>query len=284
MFSEPATIPSIDRTKFRLVGGDQPLILVPVSVNGRGPFEFILDTGAGISILAPALAELLDVKERGSKQGQSAGGMVDIRLATVESLAIGRIQQEQVDVGILDLSHIARTIGGKIDGDIGYTFFKDFRLTINYRDLELSLVRPLRTPEFAEALAEASFRLAGSAKPLILLEVKVNGQGPFQFALDTGTSTSAISASLARRLNLMSNPIPPVTTGGAQIKVAAAEVESLAVDRAVVRNRSVVVGDFLEMLSKAAGAQLDGIIGYDFLRHYKVVIDYPSQVFALVAS
>ena len=38
-------------TSFRLVGGENPLIIVPASVNDRGPYEFILDTGAGTSLL-----------------------------------------------------------------------------------------------------------------------------------------------------------------------------------------------------------------------------------------
>jgi len=45
------------RVKFHLAGGAQPLILLPVSVNGQGPFEFILDTGAGTSLLSPELAQ-----------------------------------------------------------------------------------------------------------------------------------------------------------------------------------------------------------------------------------
>jgi hypothetical protein len=36
------------------------------------------------------------------------------------------------------------------------------------------------------------------------------------------------------------------------------------------------------MLSKIIGTRLDGIIGYNFLRHFKVVIDYPNETFALL--
>ena len=40
--------------RFRLAGGENPLILVPVQVHDEGPYEFILDTGAspvtGLSI------------------------------------------------------------------------------------------------------------------------------------------------------------------------------------------------------------------------------------------
>jgi hypothetical protein len=41
------------------------------------------------------------------------------------------------------------------------------------------------------------------------------------------------------------------------------------------------VGNFFEVLSNAVGAKLDGIVGYNFLRNYKVVIDYPNQLLSL---
>ena len=44
---------------------------------------------------------------------------------------------------------------------------------------------------------------------------------------------------------------------------------------------AVVVAHFLEMLSNAVGTQLDGIVGYNFLRNYKVVFDYPNELLSL---
>ena len=32
---------------------------------------------------------------------------------------------------------------------------------------------------------------------------------------------------------------------------------------------------------QVAGSKLDGIVGYNFLRHDKVVIDYPNETFRL---
>ena len=43
----------------------------------------------------------------------------------------------------------------------------------------------------------------------------------------------------------------------------------------------VVVADFFTMLNAAIGAKLDGIVGYSFLRNYKVVIDYPGKTLTL---
>ena len=44
---------------------------------------------------------------------------------------------------------------------------------------------------------------------------------------------------------------------------------------------AVVVADFFTMLSAAVGAKLDGIVGYNFLRNYKVVIDYLGETLTL---
>src|SRR4030095_1404497 len=112
------------KVKFRLAGGTQPLILLPTRVNGAGPFEFILDTGAGTSLLSSELAQRLKIKVLGTKEGQSAGGKISVSLAKVDSLALGQAKIEDVDVGIVDLGHIAKTIGTKIDGDVGYNFLK----------------------------------------------------------------------------------------------------------------------------------------------------------------
>src|SRR5438105_3511191 len=140
--------PSSSKLKFRLGGGAQPLILLPVRVNERGPFDFILDTGAGTSLLSSELAKELEVKILGSKEGQSAGSKVSVSLAKVNSLRVGEIKVDDVDVGIVDLSQIGKTVGATVDGDLGYNFLKYFRITIDYRDREIRLEDPKRVESF----------------------------------------------------------------------------------------------------------------------------------------
>jgi predicted aspartyl protease len=270
------------KVKFRLAGGAQPLILLPVQVNGDGPFEFILDTGAGTSLLSSDLAKKLKIKIISTKEGQSAGGKISVSLAKVDSLAVGQAKLDDVDVGIVDLTHIGNTIGTKIDGDVGYNFLKHFRITIDYHDCEIRLDEPRRIQRLGRSSkAEVPMRLASLAKPLLLVDVHANGHGPFQFAIDTGTSTTAIAPELARQLGLKSSPIGPLTTGGAQVNVTAGTLESFKVGRAGVDDLVVVVADFFGTLSQAVGAKLDGIVGYNFLRNFRVVMDYPSEKFRL---
>src|SRR5213080_3997696 len=223
-----ATIsPSSAKVKFRLAGGAQPLILVPVHVNDRGPFDFILDTGAGTSLLASDVAKQLELKTISSKEGQSAGGKVSVSLAKVDSLAAGEAKLGDVDVGIVDLSHVGKTIGARIDGDLGYNFLKHFRVTIDYRDCEIRFDDSKRVESLGRsAKTEMPVRLASPAKPLILVDVHANGRGPFQCAIDTGTSTTAIAPELAKQLGIESSPISAGTTAGAQVDVGAGNVES----------------------------------------------------------
>src|SRR5258708_1818527 len=224
------------KVKFRLAGGAQPLILLPVHVNDRGPFDFILDTGAGTSLLSSELAKQLETKVIGSKEGQSAGGKVSVSLAKVESIAVGETKLHDVDVGVVDLAQIGKTVGAK---------------------------------------REVPIRLASPAKPLILVDVHANGRGPFQFAIDTGTSTTAIAPELAKELGVESSPVGAGTTGGAPIDFSAGTLQSFQLGGTKIDNMPVVVADFFTILNPAIGAKLDGIVGYHFLPNYKTVIDYP---------
>jgi predicted aspartyl protease len=278
-----ATIsPRSSKTKFRLAGGAQPLILLPVHVNDRGPFEFILDTGAGTSLLSSDLAKQLGLKMIGSKEGQTAGGKVSVSLATVDSLAVGETKLDKVDAGIVDLSQIGKTVSTKIDGDLGHNFLKYFRLTIDYQDLTLRLDDPKRIESSGRgARTKVPIRLANPAKPLILVDVHANSRGPFQFAIDTGTSTTAITPELAQRLGVETSPVGAGTTGGAPIDFHAGSLQSFQLGGAKLDNVAVVVADFFAMLNAAIGAKLDGIVGYNFLCNYKVVIDYPGETLTL---
>ena len=273
---------SSSKVKFRLAGGAQPLILLPIHVNDGGPFDFILDTGAGTSLLSSELAKQLGVKIISSKEGHTAGGKVAVSLAKVHSLAVGETKLDDVDVGVVDLSQIGKTIGAKIDGDLGYNFLRHFRVTIDYRDCEIRLDDPKRIEILTRgAKTEMPIRLANPAKPLILVDIHANGRGPFQFAIDTGTSTTAIAPEIAQQLGLESSPVGPGTTGGAPIDFSAGLLQSFQLGGAKIDNMAVVIADFFTTLNSAVGTKLDGIVGYNFLRNYRVVIDYPGETLTL---
>ena len=165
----------------------------------RGPFDFILDTGAGTTILTPELGTAARSEkhrlERRSDRGRQS--FSPARERAVDRAGIGATRRSRRRYH-RSQSHLERAVGAKIDGDLGYNFLKHFRLTIDFAILSWPISQPRHAAEFPSAVAEVKFRLAAPAKPLILVQAHLNGRGPFQFAIDTGTSTTAISPQLAQ--------------------------------------------------------------------------------------
>ena len=127
---------------------------------------------------------------------------------------------------------------------------------------------------------EVSFRLGNPAKPIILVPTWVNAMGPYDFALDTGASLTILSAELAQSLGVKrGGRIQGMGAGGA-LEVSIASVDWLAIGQSVVKGLQVAVMD-LNALGQAAGVKLLGIIGYNFLKSFRVTIDYRRNLLRL---
>ena len=128
--------------------------------------------------------------------------------------------------------------------------------------------------------AEVPFKTAGPAKPVILVPTFVNGRGPYEFALDTGASLTVLSAELARGLGMGTGETKEGMGAGGRVQVVVSSIASLAVGSAKVENLQVAITD-LRALAQAAGTRLEGIIGHNYLKVFRVTIDYPQQILRL---
>lgn len=133
----------LTEVKFRLVNSETPLILVPVYINGKGPYEFILDTGASHSIVSNELAKTLDIKEQQPLEG--IGWDVDIKITVgeINSFGIGKAIIEKQEISIGSSQDLENAVGEKISGIVGYDYFKYFTLTINYPKSVLTIKQSL---------------------------------------------------------------------------------------------------------------------------------------------
>jgi predicted aspartyl protease len=124
--------------------------------------------------------------------------------------------------------------------------------------------------------AEVSFEFY---KNIIFLEVKINGKGPFNMMLDTGTTPSALDLETAKVLGL--NPISSEknATGGGTGTNTFYDVKPLniTVGKLKAKNIETSAGD-LSAISKALGKTLHGVLGHSFLNNRIVQIDYPKRV------
>jgi predicted aspartyl protease len=126
-----------------LAGPGGAALLVPAHLNGTGPHNFILDTGATLTCIDAALADSLKLPEPpgqiGAGFGVRGGGV--LRLASLDSIRLGRATAAGLTGCVLDLSQF-RTAGVDADGLLGLNFLRSFRVTLDFESGSLLLEEP----------------------------------------------------------------------------------------------------------------------------------------------
>lgn len=127
-------------TKFYVSNPDRPIITIKGTINGKGPFNFIFDTGASMTIVEKQTAERLGLSgdRSATRDALGAGGALSSTVATIESIKIGEVEAKDIQVGILDLSNLTKS--GCVEefaGIIGYNFVKDHKVIIDYPRKEI---------------------------------------------------------------------------------------------------------------------------------------------------
>jgi hypothetical protein len=94
------------------------LALVPVTINGQGPFRFALDTGASKSLIDATLSDQLGLKVVGNA-GQVTGvtGAANAELVSVTNWQAGSVVLNQNQIIRLDLGGASG--GGQLQGLLG---------------------------------------------------------------------------------------------------------------------------------------------------------------------
>jgi predicted aspartyl protease len=132
--SEPGEVP------VQLVGPGGAALVVPVTVNGAGPFSFVLDTGATLTCVDEALAAKLDLPEPVGTVGYGGtlAGVGRVRLVRIDSLEVGTARATDVQACAIDLASMRRT-GLDVQGLVGLNFLKAYRVTLDFRERTLRL-------------------------------------------------------------------------------------------------------------------------------------------------
>jgi hypothetical protein len=111
----------------------------------------------------------------------------------------------------------------------------------------------------------------------IYVEARVNGQGPFRFAVDTGASgIGRADASLVARLGLAITGSGETSDAVASAKVGTVRLASLALGGLVRGDVEVITRDYSGKM--APEARFVGILGRAFFEDGLLVIDYPRRM------
>lgn len=120
-------------TPFELAGPGEAALLVPVYLNGQGPHQFVLDTGATLTCVNESVADTLDLPARRGQFGIGAGigSSGSLQLVAIDSLRVGATTAFDLTACVLDLSQLEQA-GLRVDGLVGLNFLKSFRVTLDF--------------------------------------------------------------------------------------------------------------------------------------------------------
>lgn len=138
--SDPRNAPAVATTvALQINSPDDPLLLVPVTVNGRGPYDFVVDTGASHVVIDTALADELGLPRQNTHAGHGAGGPITAVETELAELCVARACAVDLAAVITDLSAVSRAAGVLIHGVLGYPFLSRYVVTIDYPNRQLHL-------------------------------------------------------------------------------------------------------------------------------------------------
>jgi hypothetical protein len=258
----------------------------------------LLDTGAGYLAVDLALARAM-----GLADSSAVGEPVGLAQRPLRRLELGTLQMDQVSpVLTVDAGIIRRVTGRPVLGLLGQALVRDRVLVVDYRSGDLVILPPgtvaapgrsgLPESVLSPSAIAVPFRLAGDGKVIVVVRVTGRpGQRPTELNLivDTGaTKTTLFRQAIDRRLPAWRS-WPRLRGLGAPTFSGDAAAEMVRVPRLEIGPRegglgrsgmdaAVIDGDLPATLATVIEGPADGLLGYSFLKHFRVVLDYPRRV------
>lgn len=260
--------------------------ILNVRVNGRKePLRFVLDTGSGISVISDETAKHLGIKAvaRGG-MARAVGGKFEIVYGFLQSMDIGEARVENVPVYI---RHFYND-DVPVDGYIGLAVVTKYVTTVDYGTRAFTLKRQRSGDDddasnVPQSGIEIPIRTTSSG--FLSGEVQVEGiNRPLNFIIDTGASITVVSEKLMELDEMSSyrHPARMRVYGAAGI---ADGVQTLVLPRILLGTHArekvdVAVLD-LEAVNETTGFVQNGIIGGNFLSHFRITFDFKKSFIRL---
>lgn len=185
------------------------LFLVTGTVNGFGPYTFIVDTGAAITVVSSRIASALPPSTRAIAAQGAGGAVIQAPLVHIETLDIAGMKFENFDGIVTDFQVSA---GTPFDGIIGLCIFNDVTLAIDFPRETLRIRTDLLGPD------ECNQPITGATPTpdggYMTASVNINLAGRQVLAtVDTGNDTFLSLPNSYANLPF-TGPLTPGVTGG----------------------------------------------------------------------
>ncbi|WP_430413073.1 hypothetical protein [Kordia sp.] len=275
------------RIPFKIV--DQLIVVEAEFLNQKG--DFIIDTGSETLILNK---NHFPKGQRLTKKKTQTTGITRIidqpyeRKLSEFILSTFSLKNKKSDV--IDLSHIEKSKKMHLLGIIGYNILKDYEVFV---DLYLNQITLSKVDKhgnkyddkvYAETISDSlDFELK---KHTIVVSGTINKQ-KVRFALDTGAEFNQLNKNSHKNILEKFRPMRTLSLVGAgnrKIKVLAGKLYNFRMSETQGVGPMYTIVTNLRKMREAYGTSVDGVLGYEFLKYKRTIINYQKQKLYFIKS
>jgi predicted aspartyl protease len=161
------------------------LMVVSVSINERGPFDFLVDTGSNTTLIDPALAAELSLKPKDRFHLASFASATEVPRYYLTTFKAGPVSVSNLEALAVPLPQLAALDSG-IRGVLGMNFLLHFSFRLDYEHQALELYpspEGVRIPAGLRVPVEIN-----ESRLLISVVSSASPRGSWKLALDSGIS------------------------------------------------------------------------------------------------
>ena len=258
-------------------------MVVPVRINGQGPFGFVVDTGANRSVVAAELVNVCALPPAGQAEVHGIAGAQPAAMAAVRRLAVGQVASSNLVMPALPRARLGA------DGLLGVDILRGRLMRLDFADNQFEIGPSGPGVEFGR---DNNSRIPNHIDPihvgatyrygqLVILDAQV-GATPVSAFLDSGSEVTvgnrALRDAVVRttpEFGVRLAPIPLISATGQTATGEFAPLPSLRLGGMAVSN---VMGIFADLHIFDLWKLNDRpaiLIGIDVLRHFHdVTLDF----------
>ena len=277
LFVEP---PSTFITSFSFTMLNGGVILVRAGVNDYADsLNFILDTGSGCISLDSATVKDLGIPVTPSEKTiKGIGGIRKVSFLNNARLQLPGLAVENLNFHVNDYEILTSVYGIKIDGIIGYSFFSQYIVNINYDFLQINV---FSKGEYKYPSGGFMLYPMFTALPMQSLEFTDDRKFVQRFYLDTGAGLNFLLSEsyLTDSAVLKKRRKPPVVTQaegvGGKMSMRLTTIKEIKVGP--YRFRWVPTYLFKDEYNVTNYPFVGGLLGNDILRRFNITFNYAKQ-------
>jgi len=247
--------------------------------------NFILDTGSGGISLDSATCAYYGVKSNFSDTIVTGMGSAHkVKFAYNQDLHLPGLTINNLDFHINNYEVLTSVYGEKIDGIIGYSFFRRYLVKINFDSLHIEVFSPgdIKYPKTGTIL-----RPAFTTLPIQNLTIKDKRKIDFNFYFDTGAGLCFLmSEAFAVDSAILLKKRKPIYTQaegmGGRLQMQLTVIKSLQVGHYKFRNVPTYI--FTDDYNVTSYPYVGGLLGNDLLRRFNLIVNYPQREIHLMPN